>query len=53
MRFALDLYFLGEEGRLLAVHRAVPARRVASHRGARAVLEIPAPEGGEFSSPGP
>jgi len=53
MRFALDLRFLDEEGRLLAVHRAVPARRVVSHRGACAILEIPAREGGEFSSPAP
>lgn len=53
MRFALDLYFLDEEERVLDVRRAVPARRVVSRRGARAVLEIPAREGGEFSRPGP
>jgi uncharacterized membrane protein (UPF0127 family) len=53
MRFALDLYFLDEGERILGVRRAVPARRVVSHRGARAVLEIPAREGGEFSSPRP
>jgi len=52
MRFALDLRFLDEEGRLMAVHRAVSARRLVSHRGARSVLETPAREGGEFSSPG-
>jgi uncharacterized membrane protein (UPF0127 family) len=53
MRFALDLYFLTEEQRILDVCRAVSARRVVSRRGAHAVLEIPAREGGEFSSPGP
>lgn len=51
MRFALDLYFLDERLSLLIVSREIPARRVVSHRGASAVLEIPAGEGGEFSSP--
>jgi hypothetical protein len=49
MRFALDLYFLDEELALLALRREIPARRVVSHRGASAVLEIPAGEGGEIS----
>jgi hypothetical protein len=53
MRFALDLYFLGEEGEPLAIRRGIGARRVVSCRGTRAVLEIPAGEGGEFSSPRP
>ncbi len=53
MRFALDLYFLGEGERILDIRRAAPACRVVFHRGARAVLEIPVREGGEFSSPGP
>jgi uncharacterized membrane protein (UPF0127 family) len=53
MRFALDLYFLDERLSLLAVRREIPARRVVSHRGADAVLEIPATEGGEFSLPRP
>lgn len=53
MRFALDLYFLDERLSLLAVRRAIPARRVVSHRGAGAVLEIPAGKGGEFSPPRP
>lgn len=53
MRFALDLYFLDGEERILDVCRAVSACRVVSRRGARAVLEIPAREGGEFSRPGP
>jgi uncharacterized protein len=43
MRFALDLWFLDGEGEVLAVRRAVPPRRLVSHRGAAAVLEIPAP----------
>ncbi len=53
MRFALDLCFLGEDLAILAVHREIPARRVVSVRGAGAVLEIPAGEGGEFSPPRP
>lgn len=53
MRFALDLYFLDEELALLALHREIPARRVVSHRGAGAVLEIPSEEGGEFLPPWP
>jgi uncharacterized membrane protein (UPF0127 family) len=53
MRFALDVYFLDREGEVLAVHRRVPARRVLSRRGAAAVLEIPATEGGEFSAARP
>lgn len=53
MRFSLDLYFLDENLSPLAVHREIPARRVVSHRGAGAVLEVPAGEGGEFSSPRP
>ncbi len=41
MRFALDVYFLGRDGRILAVRRAVPPRRLVACRGAVAVLEIP------------
>lgn len=51
MRFALDLVFLDRRGRPLAVHRRVPPRRFVSHRGAVAVLEVPAGEGGEFAPP--
>jgi uncharacterized protein len=47
MRFPLDLYFLDREGRVLSVKRRVPPRRVVWQRGARSVLEIPSPEGGE------
>jgi uncharacterized protein len=47
MRFALDVYFLDREGRVLAERRQVPPRRVVWLRGARKVLEIPSPPGGE------
>jgi uncharacterized protein len=42
MRFALDLYFLADDGSVIEVRRAVPPRRFASCRGASAVLEVPA-----------
>jgi uncharacterized protein len=51
MRFELDLYFLGRDGEVIAVRRRVPPRRVVWRRGARAVLEIPSPEGGEIAMP--
>ncbi len=41
MRFALDLAFLDEDGRVLATRRAVPPCRLASDRRAAAVLELP------------
>jgi hypothetical protein len=41
MKFALDLYFLGDDGTILAVRHAVPPRRFRACRGAAAVLEIP------------
>ncbi|MFT3863004.1 MAG: DUF192 domain-containing protein [Solirubrobacterales bacterium] len=41
MRFALDIYFLGPDDEVLA-RRLVPPRLFVAHRGARAVLEIPA-----------
>jgi uncharacterized membrane protein (UPF0127 family) len=53
MRFALDLFFLDREGRVIAVRRRVPPRRVVWCRGAAAVLEIPATEGGEIRPQGP
>jgi uncharacterized membrane protein (UPF0127 family) len=53
MRFELDVYFLDRDGRVLAVRRRVPPGRVLWHRGAAAVLEIPAGEGGEFLPPAP
>jgi uncharacterized membrane protein (UPF0127 family) len=51
MRFPLDLVFLDRRGRPLAVAVGVCPRRLAGHRGAAAVLEIPSPEGGEFAAP--
>lgn len=52
MRFALDLHFLDEEGRVIAVRRRVPPRRIVWQPGASAVLEIPAAEqGGESAAP--
>jgi uncharacterized protein len=53
MRFPLDLYFLDYAGAVLVVRRRIPARRVVRCRGARAVLEIPAAQGGEFRRPWP
>jgi trehalose synthase len=41
MRFALDLVFLDGGGTVLAVRRGLRPRRVAAHRGAAAVLELP------------
>ncbi len=45
MRFELDLFFLDRAGRVIAVRRRVPPRRVLWRRGAAAVLEVPAGEG--------
>jgi uncharacterized membrane protein (UPF0127 family) len=45
MRFALDVYFLDREGRVLSVRRRVPPRRFLWQRGARKVLEIPSRRG--------
>ncbi len=47
MRFPLDLYFLGERGEVVAIRQQVSARRLAFCGRARAVLELPAYEGGE------
>jgi uncharacterized protein len=49
VRFELDVYFLDREGRVLAMRRKVPPRRVLWHRGASAILEIPSGEGGEIA----
>jgi uncharacterized protein len=51
MRFALDVFFLDRAGRVIAVRRRVPPRRVVWQHGAAAILEIPSPEGGEFAAP--
>jgi uncharacterized membrane protein (UPF0127 family) len=53
MRFALDLFFLDEGGAVVERRLAVPPRRLASCGKARAVLEIPAGEGGEIAAPSP
>jgi uncharacterized membrane protein (UPF0127 family) len=53
MRFALDIYFLDAAGQPLAMRRGIPARRAVSRAGARAVLEVPVAQGGEFWSPVP
>jgi uncharacterized protein len=53
MRFALDLYFLGGAGEVVAVRLRVPPRRIAFCGRARAVLELPAEEGGEIRSGAP
>jgi uncharacterized protein len=51
MRFHLDLVFLDREGQPIDVRLAVAPRRLAWHRGAAAVLELPAWEGGELRRP--
>src|SRR5215213_8198865 len=45
MRFELDVLFLDDCLRPLASRRSLPPRRLAAHRGARAVLELPSPAG--------
>jgi uncharacterized protein len=52
MRFPLDLVFLDSRGRPLAVRLGVRPCRLARHRGAAAVLELPSPQGGESAAPG-
>jgi uncharacterized protein len=42
MRFALDLLFLDAEGEVVGARRGLAPRRFAAHRGAAAVLELPA-----------
>ncbi len=53
MRFALDIYFLDAAGEPLAVRREIPARRVVFRVGAKAALEVPVVQGGEFWPPAP
>jgi uncharacterized membrane protein (UPF0127 family) len=48
MRFELDLVFLDAAGAVVATRRGVPPRRFAFCGEARAVLELPAAEGGDF-----
>jgi uncharacterized protein len=52
MRFPLDLFLLDGERRVISVRRRVPPRRIAWQPGARYVLEIPSPQGGELAAPG-
>jgi uncharacterized membrane protein (UPF0127 family) len=61
MRFALELVFLDEGHQPLSIRRSVPPRRLAGHRGAAAVLELPPggllgwgvlAESGEFAAEG-
>jgi uncharacterized membrane protein (UPF0127 family) len=40
MRFPLDILFLELETGVVAIHLGIPPRRVLSHRGAGAVLEL-------------
>lgn len=47
MRFDLDLVFLDRDGAPLALRRRVPPRSLVWQRGAAAVLELPAAQGGE------
>jgi uncharacterized protein len=51
MRFPLDLVFLDRRGVVLAIHRQVAPRRLASRRGAATILEVPSGKG--ESSPAP
>ena len=53
MRFPLDIYFLDRAGAVLCTRLEIPARRLVCCRGARAVLEIPAEQGGEIRRPQP
>src|SRR6476646_1984189 len=46
MRFALDLVFLDADGRELSRRESIGPRRFARHRGAAAVLELPARHNG-------
>ncbi len=43
MRFAIEVLFLDEEGRVIDLRREVPACRVARNPAAAAVLELPSP----------
>jgi hypothetical protein len=50
MRFALDLVWLDDTGTVVRVDAAVAPRRLRSRRGARAVVECNAGEGGRFAA---
>ena len=48
MRFALDLIWLGADGRIVDVSASVPPRRVVTRAHARAVVECRAGSGAAF-----
>jgi uncharacterized membrane protein (UPF0127 family) len=50
MRFALDLLWLGADGTLVRLDRAVAPRRLRSCLRARAVVEVAAGEGAGFAA---
>jgi uncharacterized membrane protein (UPF0127 family) len=52
MRFALDLIWLGADGRPVRVDRAVPPRRLRSCRRARSVVEVRAGTADELMEAG-
>ena len=52
MRFAIDVVFLDEEGRVLEVRHHVPPARVVRHRGAAAALETRGGESWRFVARG-
>ena len=41
MRFAIEILFLDDEGRVIDLRREVPPRRIARNPAAPAVLELP------------
>jgi uncharacterized membrane protein (UPF0127 family) len=43
MRFAIEILFLDDEGRVIDLRREVPPRRIARNPAAAAVLELPSP----------
>ncbi|MGB0120751.1 MAG: DUF192 domain-containing protein [Solirubrobacterales bacterium] len=47
MRFPIDVYFLGDDDRLLRACKGIPPGRVLGCAGARDVLELVSPERGE------
>lgn len=53
LRFPIDVLFLDDRGRVVGAAPRLPPRRLASHRGAAAVVELPAGQGAAFpASPG-
>ncbi len=48
MRFALDLIWLGEDGRIVDISASVPPRRVVTRAHARAVVECKGGTGAAF-----